>query len=199
MRNLTPAASALAALVLLSGCGDDSPRIPASDAFGGASIPNWPANTPWSLVGAFNLCIDRPGSIRLTSAELAHSDGVRVDAFAVLPAGEVEELDPATMTGEETLEDLGLDLSSTTIDAVCPDDLGGDSGSTDLPMHLGLQFSKPTAATARGAIVELTYESEGETFVHRLGWEMILCEGPEHVEECQSGWPEDYGWGQDSN
>jgi hypothetical protein len=62
-------------------------------------------------------------------------------------------------------------------------------------MRFGVEFSKPTDRTARGAIIRVTYRSGGGEYVHRIGFELILCEGDQDAHpECDFGVPEGYGW-----
>ncbi|PZF80296.1 hypothetical protein [Jiangella anatolica] len=169
--------------LVLGGIGERPPRLPPMEGGGGASLPDWPADTPWTMPD-LGLCIDRPGEITLTGATLEHSDGLRLDAFAVREADWTGTRYPAPADGSgvATLEDYGFDPADRTIDTVCP----ADETDPDAPlMQLGLQFSKPSDATARGAVVALTYDSAGQSFVHRIWFELVLCEGPVDAAGCQ--------------
>lgn len=196
----------LALLVLVAGCADasseENPRIgPRSDGWAGASVGDRRAEEPYSFFGAANLCIDRPGSVIVTEVTMEHTEGgLTIDAFAsrpIIPGMEFPQ--PETFT--ETLWELGFQPGSTRIETVCPHDSGGPSDDelarlTTEPVfrgftHLGIQFSKPTDETARGAIIRITYQSGDATYVHRIGFELVLCKGESDSAECDF---HDYPW-----
>jgi hypothetical protein len=197
-------------LMLATSCtgapSDNHPHIlpPSESGWAGASIPDRRANVPYPLVGGINLCLDRPGSVEVIEVTMEHTEGgFRIDAYAFRPMQASPEGDyhyPTTFT--ETLWELGFESGSTTIDLVCPEELGGPSDDelADVAtesvnrglVEFGIQFSKPTDATARGAIIRLTYRSGGKTYVHRTGFELILCEqADQSVPECDF---RDYPW-----
>jgi hypothetical protein len=200
----------LLAVLLLNGCaGEPPPRIPDYDGWFASALPEWRAGEPYSMVGVVNLCIDRQGSIEIIDVTFEHSEGgMRVDAFATRPllppAGETY---PEPVTFTETLWERGFVPGETTVDTVCPD-WSDESGDYDVPTPaedgsmigttgFGVQFSKPTDQTARGAILQVTYRSNGKTFVRRIGLELILCEenhGEEDVPECEFRDLEYYDW-----
>jgi hypothetical protein len=195
--------------VIVAGCTGGQPgghpRIQANETvtWAGTSTPAWRADVPHPLVGAIGVCLDRPGTIEVIDVTMEHIEGdFRVDAYAFRQK-HPHANHPSPVTHTETLWELGFDESSTTIDTVCDEELGGPSdadlagvtgpvnrGVTDV----GIQFSKATDSTARGAIIRLTYRSGDETHVHRIGFELILCEHDHqatHVPECDF---KDYEW-----
>lgn len=184
----------VSALLAVSGCADEQPaRIPESTSFAGAIEPFWPARTPWVLVNSVSLCLDTPGTVEIVDAQLEYSDGVELSAYAVRPVDLVGGRYPEQVTFNETLEDLGFDLDRRTVDAVCHDEANGTDGQ-EPPFDLGLEFVKESAETARGAVVRLEYVSSGQTFTHRIGFELVLCETTMESAECQPGTPSDYAW-----
>jgi hypothetical protein len=181
------AAGIAAATALTVGCtrGVTGPRIPdAGDGWAAAAIPDRRGGVPYPFVGAINLCIDRPGSVTITDVHMEHSEGgLRVDGFATrrkIATGTY----PGPVTFSETLAELGFAPDARTVDTVCGK---GDADVTEF----ALQFSKPTDATARGAIVHVTYQSGTVTLTHRIGFELILCAGNEKAAECQ---PRTFDW-----
>lgn len=183
---------------------EEHPRIHGSETetWAGSSMPGWRADVPYPFVGAVNVCLDRPGSVEVVDVGMEHTvGGFRVDAYAFRP-GTPGAGHPQPVTHTETLWQLGFDPGSTSIDTVCPEELGGP-GESELAevtfgpasrgmTEVGIQFSKPSDRTARGAIIRMTYRSGAETYVHRIGFEMILCEHEdERVPECDF---RDYRW-----
>ncbi|MBX6749862.1 MAG: hypothetical protein IRY85_09370 [Micromonosporaceae bacterium] len=136
------------------------------------------ANQPVSYVyGSFPVCLDRPGRVEILQVSLEYTiNGLRVDAFAVAQP----ELIPRTDLPVEgtPLTDFGYDVTSVFVDRVC-----------DSFLDLGVQVSKPTASTARGANLLIEYQSDGKTYTLRSEFELILREGdgrkPEWARECE--------------
>jgi hypothetical protein len=150
----------------------------------GLVISERTAEVPYSLMGAFNLCLDWPGSVEVTEVAMEHAEGgLRIDAFGLRPR---LPLGPQPETFTETLAELGYQPDMTTITLVCDEDLGGPSdeelaragfGAVDRGVtEFAIEYNKPTDKTARGAGLRLTYTSGGESYVYRVGFEIILCE-----------------------
>lgn len=180
------------------------PLLPelGSEGWAGIRMPEWGADVPYPFVGAVNLCLDWPGTVEVTEVAMLHVEGgFRVDEYALRHSvvyspepTSFEYPEPETFT--ETLKELGFSLEAKTIDTVCPPELGGptDEEATHLAVpvvrgvtELGVQFSKATERTARGAVLEVTYSSGDRTHTHRIGFEMILCEHAEQEDvaaEC---------------
>jgi hypothetical protein len=142
------------------------------------------AHEPFTDSGLIRLCLDRPGRVRIVDVSLEYSvNGLQVDAFGVKP---VDEPGPRGASEQHRLWQHGFDLRSVEVDRVCPDNPAEGSHQ----VALGLQFSKPTDATARAANLLIDYVSLGQTSTLRLMVELVLCEGngsePEWAEQCQS-------------
>ncbi|MBB1243908.1 hypothetical protein GL263_10110 [Streptomyces durbertensis] len=133
--------------------------------------------------------------MKVTDVSFEHTQGgLQVEDFSVRKAvwntdGDVDG----------TLSALGFKPGNSRVDTVCSDSASKDgSGDGDVgtgePMQLALQLNKPTDRTARGAILAVTYESAGQTLVHRLGFEVVLCSGPEDLPECALAGASEYDW-----
>ncbi len=135
-------------------------------------------------MGAMNLCLDWPGSVEVTEVVMEHVEGgLRIDAYGFRPR---LPLGPQPETFTETLAELGYQPDWTTIHTVCDHEHGGPSdeelaragfGAVDRGVtEFAIEYNKPTDKTARGAGVRLTYASGGNTYIYRVGFEIILCE-----------------------
>ena len=144
------------------------------------------ANVPLTHIsGSFRLCLDRPGRVEILNVSMEYTvNGLLVDAFAVAPA---EFSQPDLPVESTPLVDFGYDPSSVYVDRVCPAD-PSEISENDL-VDLGVQFSKATDSTARGANLLVNYRSEGKTYTLRSEFELILCEGnarePEWSSQCE--------------
>lgn len=77
------------------------------------------------------------------------------------------------------LWDFGFEPGTREVDVVC--------GTEQPAMQLGVQFTKPTDATSRGANLIVTYDSEGGRGTLRIAFQLILCESDDE-DEC-GFWP----------
>ncbi len=188
--------ASLLALLAVSACAEsqDDPRIPQypreGDGWAGMSLPHRRAGQP-VIFDSIHLCLDRPGSVQIIEVGMEYTDGgFLVQAFAtrpaVPPAGSTY---PVPVTENETLWDLGYQQGHDTIDTVCTKSI--DDTPAANRTQVGVQFSKPTDKTARGALLRITYRSGSNTYSYRMGFEAVLCEGEETTPECQA-W--DYEW-----
>lgn len=202
MNGLVRAATVFITSVLIltpvSGCStdltDEHPRIPQypkeGDGWAAMSLPNRRADQP-TIFDAIHLCIDRPGAVQVVDVTMEHTQGgFFVQAFAtrpVTPPAGVKYSLPST--SNETLWDIGYQQNNTTIDTVCDQSI--ENTTADHRTQVGVQFSKPTNKTARGAVLQITYRSGDKTYSYRMGFEAVLCETEESHPECAT-W--DYDW-----
>lgn len=188
-------------LVSVSGCSTDgadsanrNPRIPQypreGDGWAAMSLPNRRADQP-TIFDAIHLCIDRPGSVQIVDVNMEHTQGgFFVQAFAtrpVIPPAGVKYSLPST--SNETLWDIGYQQGNAIINTVC--DQSVEDTAAEHRTQVGVQFSKPTDKTARGAVLHIAYRSGDKTYSYRMGFEAVLCETEESNPECET-W--DYDW-----
>ena len=108
---------------------------------------------------------------------MEHTEGgFTVEAFATQP--DTRGAKPAANT--ETLWEFGYKREHTTIDTMC-----------DRMTWLGVQFSKPTDATAKGAIMLISYRSGSRIYTSRMGLSAVLCATHISSDECI---PLKYDW-----
>jgi hypothetical protein len=200
LARLTAAAvTGLLTLSLVAGCVDtseDDPRIPQypaeGDGWSAMSLPHRRAGQP-VIFDALFLCLDRPGAIEITEISMEHTQGgFLVEAFATRPAvptgGGVY---PQLASESQSLWDLGYQRGSNVVDKQCT--LSMADTPLEHRVQVGVQFTKSFGATARGAVLRISYRSGENSYVYRLGFEAVLCEGEESVPECKA-W--DYDWRQ---
>ncbi|WP_117211142.1 hypothetical protein [Allorhizocola rhizosphaerae] len=187
--------TSLLTMTPVTGCTDqDDPRIPQhpkeGDGWSGMSLPHRRAGQP-AIFDSIYLCIDRPGSIKIVDVSMEYTDGgFFVEAFATRPAVPPAGVTyPSPVTESETLWDLGYRQGDANIDTPCTQ--GMESTPTEHRTQVGVQFSKPTDKTARGALLRITYRSGDNTYSYRMGFEAVLCETEQSKPECVA-W--DYDW-----
>jgi hypothetical protein len=202
IRLVRAAAGCLVVLAVTGGCAGEPPRIPSAEGWSGWVEGDVPAGH-FPLSDEIRLCVDRPGEINVMDVSFEHSEGgVYIESFAVRPVTPEHGQWPPRVTQAETLWDLGFTPGETRISAVCDDRSRPASNEGGRPVDgagaatLGLQVVKPTDGTGRGTIVRVTYRSGGREYVHRIGFELILCGvgAPFEGEECQERWGEYYDW-----
>jgi hypothetical protein len=166
---------------LLAACGrTQGPALlfPGDQGAVGISQYDWEAGQPFVLAREFVVCLDTPGSVRITGVGMRHADnGLTVERFALEPHGELPDYD-AEDGQAATLEEFGYDPADTVVTSVCPQDLNTlepDRYHPEHFTHLGAQLSKPVAGTARGRGLVVTYESGGEQRTLEYDLEVILC------------------------
>lgn len=183
------------AVTTVGACAEDpTPRIrqepPEGQGWASMSLPNRRAGQP-TIFDAIYLCIDRPGSVEITDVSMEYTEGgFVVEAFVtrpMLPPDGKPYPQPKSM--DDTLWQVGYQHGRTTVDTVCAESV--DAGDIKNMTQVGVQFSKLTDKTARGALVRITYRSGKNTYAYRMGFEVILCETEESNPECVD-W--DYDW-----
>jgi hypothetical protein len=188
---LIAATACVTLLLTMTSCGDRHPRLtqPGGDPTGwfGIMFGGFPAERHILLTNEVIVCVDRPSRVRIVEVSLDQVEGgLRVDAFAVRPYGPEY---PDWEADEQTLWELGFTQGEAWVDAICPDDSEpDDSESEDFDpttnhgrwMHLGIQFSKPTEATARGATLVISYLPERSSRIRtlKIPFGLVLCEEP---------------------
>lgn len=159
---------------------------PGDDSWFGMSMYERKADVPFALTDELRVCLNRPGVVKIVDVSLEHSiGGLHVDNFGVRPYAD----DYPTMDtdGHALREYGGFEEGSAEVNVVCPE------GPEDEPsMHLGVEFSKPNDATARGANLLITYVSDGQRYVLRREFELILCETDDAYGECDYWEPKQY-------
>jgi hypothetical protein len=171
------------------------------------------------LIGVVRPCIDRPGEVTITNVEFEHlDDNLRVEAFATKPLVHPEWpdedwpewVDRDWESNYSELWELGFTPGAVGVDAVCYSEkdqralerLRSPAARTEMLAEsppvaiLGMQLVKETDATARGAIIKITYTSGGRRYTHRTGFELVLCglEVDPEGEECDFRSGTHYGW-----
>jgi hypothetical protein len=144
-------------------------RFPGGQDFG-ISLPSTVADRPYSI-GGIALCVNGASSVQVDEVLPADDDGIRVTDFAVGP------LDGTFGADQVTLEAAGFP-DSRTVHGACADDQGS---------QLGVQFSKPTAATARVDGLTVRWHSGEVSGTTTVPLHLVLCEGPDQdVPSCRS-------------
>lgn len=186
---------ALLALSPVTGCAkDEHPRIPQyppeGDGWAAMSLPHRRADQP-TIFDAINLCIDRPGSVEIVDVTMERAEGgFVVQGFATRPMVPPNGTPyPQPVTFNESLWELGYQPGNKTIDTVCVEP--SENTPAEHRTQVGVQFSKLTDKTARGALLRITYRSGDKTYAHRMGFEAVLCETEASNPECEA-W--DYDW-----
>lgn len=167
----------LCALVLLQACSAGSVRLtqPGGDPDGwfGMTFSEVGAGDHRLITGEVILCLDRPGSVEVVEVSVKDVEGgLFVEDFAIRPAAGTY---PDVEDFAQTLADVGFVPGTRTVTTVCPDDV--DNASLDDFVHLGIQFSKPDATTARGSGLEVHYTVDGDrTRIFEVPFGYVLCE-----------------------
>lgn len=147
-----------AAVAMLAACSqDEHSRLvqPGFDSWWGFVANEVGADEPFVLASEIRLCVDRPGRVEIVDVSLEHTaGGLAVDAFATDPM-DVPLTEPDAES--PTLWDYGFRTGPQLVGQQCTEDLEVADQA-----RLGVQFSKPTAGTARGANLLIRYLSEGK-------------------------------------
>jgi hypothetical protein len=166
-------------LLLTSACGGGHPRLSqgpdASDGWFGMADGYVAAGEYMLFTNEIYLCLDRPGRVEIVDVSFKHTDGEPVvDGIAVRPFGWHH---PDVSEHDRTIWDVGFTKGDVWVDVVCPEHSGRPPEQSRV--HVGLQVTKPTAATARGSTLVFHYVPEGSPRVRtfELAVDIVLCEG----------------------
>jgi hypothetical protein len=140
------------------------------------------AGVPFVLRNEFRICIDRPGSVEITSVDFEHSaGGLSVDDFAVQ---DIEEYSGLDESDGYHLADHGFELGEARVEVVCSSD--EDDPDTDIPHAvLGIEVSKPTDDTATGTNMVIRYRTaNGQEDELVWDFDLVLCGTDNSNGEC---------------
>jgi hypothetical protein len=177
--------------VLIDGRHGDGPRIvwPSDSGFG-MTVPSQGDPRPWRF-GAVNLCLDRPGSVTISSIEpQGGNHQLRVVGFATRPD---PALNPALTYDQkhmgadrESLAHAGFPSGLAIVAAACPK-TWPERATTVLFYELGTQFQRSGPGPAWATSVRIVYDSDGNRRTITLPWQVKLCgvEGPT-TETCHA-------------
>jgi hypothetical protein len=176
-------AALVLAVVLLGGEGctpREHPRLvwPGDGSAAGAALPDTRANQPYSF-GALIVCLDRPGTVTIEDIAVDKpKGGLRITAFAVR-RNPMEAGGSSFGNAAKKLDETGFVTSSVDVSTHCPNgkivkhEFSGEYRSTEL----AVEFVKPSAATAQGQGLTVTYRSGKDTHTLDIDFSVVLC-GP---------------------
>lgn len=172
-------AAALVLVSLLAACGQAAPALVMPGDGLGASQWHWGSNEPFTMSREFVVCLDSPGSARITDVAMRYvENGLRVDGFALVPRQELPEFS-GDLSAPMTLAEAGYDGAAVTseVESVCYE--GGGEWSAHRALddftHLAIQFSKPHEQTAGGSGLLITYEAGGKERTLEWDLQVVLC------------------------
>jgi hypothetical protein len=141
-----------------------------------ANAPVSTSDAPYT-VGGIPLCLDAGSSVVIDDITPVGTAGISVTGFAVRPKYSLE------FTGaQRSLSAAGFH-GGLTVTGACPFENGS---------NLGIQFSKPTDATARLDGLVVSWHSPGSWHSHRqsgtaiVPLHLVLCEGTDvTIPDCR--------------
>jgi hypothetical protein len=195
MRATMARASLLAApavALLLTCAASDPPRGPRISDYppgtgGGIGLDLTKANTTYAFDDA-SLCLTNRGSVTVERVEVAApTGGLRVQTFAVRPAGTGETFNYLS-DARQRLTDVGYRVDGPIrVDRACPADPTAIPAPGEEVDLLGVEVVKPSDATATGNGFVVTYRSGRERRRAYVPLGIVLCAGKteESRPECE--------------